>query len=231
MSALPSKIRFVVATREDRHGFFTRTLMGKFLTYYKRSFIELDLYESNKDGLATVYNKSIKKSKNDPAILIFAHDDILITDFFWPDQLIRALQIFDIVGVAGNKRRLPNQPAWAFIDKDLTWDASSNLSGIVGHGHTYPPMNLSVYGPTCQRVQLLDGLFLASQSNVLIENDLYFDERFDFHFYDLDFCRQVSESCLKMGTWCISVIHQSGGNFRSPAWQAALNKYLDKWGE
>jgi hypothetical protein len=32
-----------------------------------------------------------------------------------------------------------------------------------------------------------------------------------------------------MGTWTISVIHQSGGNFGTPSWQAGYAKYLEKW--
>jgi hypothetical protein len=32
-----------------------------------------------------------------------------------------------------------------------------------------------------------------------------------------------------MGTWPISVVHESGGSFGSPGWKAAYLKYLDKW--
>ena len=37
------KIRFVVATRESRDGFFKSTAAGKFLQLYDFPFIELDL--------------------------------------------------------------------------------------------------------------------------------------------------------------------------------------------
>ena len=53
---------------------------------------------------------------------------------------------------------------------------------------------------------------------------------FDFHFYDLDICRQFESKQLKMGTWPISVIHESGGAFGTPAWQDSYKKYLEKWG-
>lgn len=225
------KIRFVVATRENRADFFTNTATGKSLALYPFPFVELDLYESNKEGLGAVYNRSIDKSKSDPAILVFAHDDIHLTDFYWTDQLVNALSHFDIVGVAGNKRRVPGQPSWIFVDSRLTWDQPENLSGVVGHGTGFPPKNLSVFGPPCQEVKLLDGVFLACHSNVLNQKALRFDERFDFHFYDLDFCRSAEQKGVRMGTWCISIVHESRGNFNSPGWLHAKENHFEKWGE
>jgi len=46
----------------------------------------------------------------------------------------------------------------------------------------------------------------------MIKN-LGFDERFGFHFYDLDLCRQAEQRGIRTGTWPISVVHESGGNF------------------
>jgi hypothetical protein len=40
---------------------------------------------------------------------------------------------------------------------------------------------------------VLDGLLLAARSETLLSNQLTFDERFDFHFYNMDFCRQAEE--------------------------------------
>lgn len=57
------KIRFVVATRESRDGFFKSTAAGQFLQLYDFPFIELDLYPDNAEGLPLVYNQSIVKSK------------------------------------------------------------------------------------------------------------------------------------------------------------------------
>lgn len=224
------KIRFVVGTRQTRETFFTQTATGKSLSLYQFPFIELDLYDSNAEGLPAIYNRSIENSKNNPAILVFAHDDIHLTDFFWVDQLVNSLGHFDIIGVAGNKRRVPNQPSWAFIDNNLTWDKPENLSGLVGHGTGFPPKNLSVFGPPCQEVKLLDGVLLACHSDLLNSKNLRFDEQFDFHFYDLDFCREAERIGVRMGTWCISLVHESGGNFNSPDWNAAKGKYFAKWG-
>ncbi|HTJ91006.1 MAG TPA: glycosyltransferase [Acidocella sp.] len=225
------KIRFVVATRESRDNFFVNTATGMSLDVYKSfPFLQLDLYASNTEGLSTVYNRSIERAKNDPAILIFAHDDLHFTDFYWADRLVNSLNHFEILGVAGNKRRVPNQPSWAFIDSNLTWDSAENLSGVVGHGTGFPLQNLSVYGPTYQEVKLLDGLLLACRSESLHQKELKFDERFDFHFYDMDFCRQAELKNMRMGTWSLSVVHNSSGVFGSRSWHEAKAKYFEKWG-
>jgi GT2 family glycosyltransferase len=226
------KIRFVVATRESRENFFKTTATGISLNLYKfLPFVELNLYDCNTEGLPAVYNRSIEKSKSDPAILVFVHDDVHFTDFYWADQLVKSLNRFEIVGVAGNKRRVQRQPSWAFVDSNFTWDAPENLSGIVGHGPGFPMQVLSTYGPTCQEVKLLDGLLLVCRSETLNQKNLKFDERFDFHFYDLDFCRQAELKGMRMGTWSISVVHSSGGVLGSPSWQMAKDKYFEKWGD
>ncbi len=60
--------------------------------------MELDLYAENKEGLPEVYNRSIEKAENNPAILVFTHDDIYLSDFYWADRLLNGLKHFEIVG-------------------------------------------------------------------------------------------------------------------------------------
>ena len=72
---------------------------------------------------------------------------------------------------------------------------------------------------------------MAARRRTLIENGLCFDERFDFHFYDLDFCRQAEAKGVTMGTAAIDVIHQSYGNYSTDSWRAGYAKYLEKWGD
>ena len=208
-----NKIRFVVATRESEADFLKKTATGRSLSIYNFPFMEFQVFPDNKEGLSKLYNIAIQESISDPAILIFAHDDLHIIDYFWANQVFECLKKFDIVGLAGNKRRLPGQPGWAFVDDKFTWDDRSNLSGVVGHGKSFPPSNLSIFGTPGQEVRLLDGLMLICHSKTLVDADIRFDERFQFHFYDLDFCRQAELKNLRMGTWPLSLIHESGGSF------------------
>lgn len=225
------KIKFVVATRETEEDFWAKTATGKSLSLYRFPFLEVVLSSSNKRGLPAVYNEAIESSVDNPAILIFAHDDIYLTDFYWVDQVVNSLNHFQLVGVAGNKRRVSFQPAWAFLDEQFTWDKSENLSGLVGHGRGFPPENLSFFGPPAQEVKLLDGVMLITHSETLKESCIRFDEMFDFHFYDLDICRQFEAKGLAMGTWPISLVHESGGAFGSDSWKKALVNYRLKWNE
>lgn len=225
------KIRFVVATRERKKDFPTGTATGRSLALYDYPSVEVLLFAHNTLGLPLLYNKAIEAAKHDPAILVFIHDDVHICGFDWPLEIKTALDRFQLIGVAGNKRRAPFQPSWAFVDTNLRWDAKENLSGIVGHGKGFPPANLSKFGPSRQEVKLLDGLLLACHSQTMIDCGLRFDERFDFHFYDLDLCRQAEALNLRMGTWPLSVIHQSAGNFGSDDWIASCLKYFEKWGD
>jgi GT2 family glycosyltransferase len=228
-AARPETIRFVVATRESRDSFATTTAIGRSLSLYQFEFVQLRLFEQNTRGLPEVYNLAIEEAKADPAILVFVHDDVHLLDYFWAERVLRSLDRFQLIGLAGNKRRVPRQPSWAFVDDKLTWDQPENLSGVVGHGKTFPPSNLSIFGAPGQEVKLLDGLMLAARSKTLVDNSLRFDEAFDFHFYDLDICRQAELKGVSMGTFALPVIHESGGNFGSEGWRRGYERYLEKW--
>lgn len=228
------KFKFVVATRETQENFFKNTATGKSLKFYRFLNIDVQLFPENKQGLPKVYNTVIEECENDPCILIFAHDDLHILDYYWLDKVSTALKTFDIIGLAGSKIRHPFQPSWCFKEfKDGKFinESLENLSGIVGHGKDFPPENISVFGAPYQEVKLMDGLFIACKSNTLIKNNIRFDQDFKFHFYDLDFCRQAETKNLKIGTFDMPLIHQSLGNFYSEEWKTTMKKYFEKWGE
>lgn len=222
--------RFVCATRESAADFPNRTALGRSLSPYLSSpYVELRLFAANRQGLPRLYNEAIREAAARPAILIFIHDDVHLVDFFWAMHVASGLRSFDVIGLAGNKRCAARQPSWYHVDEHFTPDARENFSGIVAHGSGFPPDHVSYYGPPGQQVKLLDGVFLAARSQTLLANRIEFDDRFDFHFYDMDFCRQAEARNLRLGTWTISVIHESGGNFDSPSWRAAYARYLEKW--
>jgi tetratricopeptide (TPR) repeat protein len=230
------KFRFVSATRLSQEEFFKVAPLGRSLPVYrsfpKRQVIELRLFANNQEGLPSIYNTAIEEAKTDPAILIFIHDDVYLSDYYWAEHLHDALAHFDLVGLAGNRRRVPRQASWMFLDDQFTRDNYDNLSGVLGHGDPFPNLRqLSDYGEPGQEVKLLDGVMLAARSQTLIERDLKFDPRFKFHFYDLDFCRQAEIRGIRMGTWAISVVHASAGTLGVEPWRAAYSDYLTKYGE
>lgn len=182
---------------------------------------------NNGQGLPVVYNRRIE-APDAGDILVFVHDDVWIEDYFLADRLTEGLARFDVIGVAGNTHRAPGQPAWAFIDSKFTWDDRNHLSGAVAHGPN-PFGPVSYFGVTPAPCELLDGVFLACKRDTLLASGLRFDPAFDFHFYDMDFCRGARASGLSLGTWPICLTHRSGGAFGSPGWQERHRHYLDKW--
>lgn len=222
------KVRVVCATRETSDDFMARSALGRSLRLYP-SLFELRLFPSNSNGLPLVYNTAIRESATDPAILVFVHDDVHLLDFYWPTRIFNGLDKFDIIGLAGNRRRADRQPAWRFLDDSFRRADREYLSGVVAHGKSWPADYISAYGVPGQEVKLLDGVMLAVRSETLLANNLFFDEIFDFHFYDLDFCRTAEKHGLRMGTWGISVMHESDGAFGTPAWKEGYARYLAKW--
>jgi GT2 family glycosyltransferase len=228
---MSSKLRLICATRESTEGFHNNTGLGRTLKFLSAPFMELLLFERNTAGLPEVYNEAIRRAQSDPAVLVFLHDDLHFLDFFWPMHLMESLRSFEMVGVAGNKRRIPYQSSWLFLDSMGTRDDRQNLSGVVAHGRGFPPDHINAFGPPRMEVKLLDGLFLAVRSETLQSHDLWFDERFDFDFYDMDFCRSAEVKGLRMGTGPISLIHESqGAGCGGARWREAYAKYLEKWG-
>ena len=123
------------------------------------------------------------------------------------------------------------QTSWCFVDDQGSREDAQNLSGIIGLGEGFPCKKVSVYGAPQQECKLLDGVMLIVDSATLVRTHLRFDPRFDFHFYDLDFCRQAELRGLRMGTCQISLIHASESNFTGQSWETNCDAYLAKYGE
>jgi GT2 family glycosyltransferase len=66
--------------------------------------------------------------------------------------------------------------------------------------------------------------------STLARTGLRFDPRFDFHFYDLDFCRTARSLGLRLGTWPIAITHQGVGNY-GDKWRHLYSEYIAKWGD
>jgi len=224
-------ISIVVASRSNLEQFRSKSLLYQSLSFLPRGKFKLHLYPENTAGLPAVYNHAVSKlaASGCGGPVVFLHDDVLLPDYFWIEHLCDGLEKFEVVGVAGNVSRVAGQPGWAFKSDKFDWDTKNNLSGAVAHGSAWPAP-ISWYGPPRRRVKLLDGVLLASKLSTLITNNLFFDERFQFHFYDLDFCRSAEKAGLSCGTWDVPLVHASGGSFNSTTWRDAYSIYLNKWG-
>lgn len=220
----------VSATRLTEVEFWKSSALGNSLKpWLGRPHLSINIRFENKAGLAKVYNPHLGASES-ADIVVFVHDDVWLDDPEWISKIRVALARFDVVGVAGNRRISPRQPAWAFSKLEngqFIWDYPY-LSGAVGHGEL-PNGAVSDYGYAPARCELLDGVFLAVNRGILQRSDVVFDSRFNFHFYDMDFCRSARQAGLSLGTWPIILTHQSGGAFGTQSWQDGYAVYLEKW--
>ncbi len=223
-------IEIISATRQTGEAFSKDSALGVSLRRlaFDKDIVARVAFE-NRTGLPAVYNAGIAAARPG-SILVFMHDDVWIEDIFFSRRVVEALESFDVVGVAGNRRRVAGQPAWAFVDAKFTWDDRANLSDAIGHGKT-PFGRVSRFGPAPAECELLDGVFLAARAATLAKTGVGFDPRFDFHLYDMDFCRAARARGLRLGTAALSLTHQSGGAFGTPGWARNHAEYSRKWGD
>lgn len=226
----PQTVHVVAATQLPEDAFWRGSALGQSLTYHlaRDPRLKPRIAFENKRGLPEIFNAAIEETGDDE-ILIFMHDDVWLDQLDGLADIIHAgLNEFDVIGVAGNRRRVPNQPAWGFLDLRFTPDTSGQLSGRIAHGPD-PFGPTSYFGAMPAPCELLDGVFLATQKSRLARQRVRFDPKFDFHFYDLDFCRSARKAGLRLGTWKLALTHQSKGNYFSSAWINTYKKYLRKW--
>ncbi len=223
------RVEIISATRMNQRDFWQHSALGQSLTRHLKQGekLKINIAYENRLGLSEVFNTAIAKAEED-AVLVFVHDDVWLDEADISQAILAGLEQFDIIGVAGNKRRLPKQPSWAFVDTTFKWDTKNNLSGKVAHSKNAFG-EISEYGDVPAECELLDGVFLAAKKQTLAAKQITFDPQFDFHFYDLDFCRTARKRGLSLGTWPIQLTHQSGGAFGTPAWQVKYLQYLEKW--
>lgn len=225
----PTRVELVCATRMTEDAFWTSSALGRSLcmTSHEGRLVTRISYE-NRRGLPEVYNESID-ADNDHDILVFLHDDLWLQDLFFVERILQGLAQFDVIGLAGNTRRYPGQVGWC-LNPQGEMDVGQ-MSGVIGHGPVPFQGETTVFGPAPQPCELLDGVLLAARKRVLRERGVRFDPRFRFHFYDMDFCRQARARALRLGTFLMSVTHQSGGDISNADWQASRSAYLAKWGD
>lgn len=225
-------VRVVSATRLTEKRFWKHSALGRSLKpWLTNPIVSVDIRFENKDGLPAVYNWQLRDLQA-PEVLVFVHDDVWLDDPEWIAKVLIALERYDIVGVCGSTVILTKQPTWVhgIVQNGNEWDlGGAHLVGAIGHGQLRNG-TVTVFGPPIASCQLLDGVFLAMRRAPVLQSDVLFDEQFDFHFYDMDFCRGARRAGLELGTWPIALTHQSTGeSLHSPGWQTGYERYIKKW--
>lgn len=217
MNFLDKKILYIVSSKDRVNIKQIKENVARFSKLYA---IEVVLVENKGDfGLDEVYNQVIKDNPNYD-YYIFAHDDIAIIDDKWLDKILKGLQKYDIVGVAGGVIFDPMHGMW-----------SSSLSpvissGCVAHKERNGKYVYTNYGLE-KEVLTVDGCFMACKNSVV--KDIQWQAYNKFHFYDIDFCLKAHDKGYKIGVTPIAIAHNSSGQYNEK-WLQALGKFREQWG-
>jgi hypothetical protein len=220
MLNLSSNYHFAIATQYNHNDFWEKSKIAIFLEKTGMTN-NCSVFYENKQGLSEVYNKFLNKSYIGKKV-IFVHDDVLIEDLFWEEKLNIAFEKYDIVGLAGAKKSdLTKPPAWHLMCNP------EDKCGEVAHSHQKTTWT-TCFGPTDARVLIMDGLFIAVNVKKVLDADVKFDERFDFHHYDISFCLRANNNKLKMGVYPIRVVHFGlGDSMNTKEWTLSADLFRE----
>lgn len=218
---LTERIIFVTATKGSGTALLRDRPIGFFLE--KSGWGDkTKIVEKNTEGLCQVYNRFLTEEYKDKYV-IFIHDDVLINDLFFEEKVLLAFEKFDIIGLAGAKScdLSSEHPAWHTMTKreDMVGEVAHSKDGKVW---------TTVFGPTDSRSLVLDGLFIGVNVNAALEKGLTFDERFNFHHYDITFSLRANEKKIKSGVFPLSVIHFGlGDSMNTDGWKESAKKFKE----
>ncbi len=219
----------VSATRMSEEVFWRKAALGRSLKRHMQQdkrLVPVVAFENTR-GLSQIFNQAIEAAP-DHALLILVHDDVWLDENTFVQKVMTGLEQYDVIGVAGNARRQPGQTGWCFVDAKFNFDDKAYLRGAISHGqHAFG--QLHHYGEVSGQCQLIDGVFFAAHKQTLLKSNVRFDTQFDFHFYDLDFCRSASQAGLQLGVWPVALTHQSDGAFGTQRWRGMYQQYMQKW--
>lgn len=223
------KYRIVTATAETERGFFHNTPLGQSLSSWMPDYVDLRLFSENSLELPFLYNLAVDECVDNPAVLIFASEDVFLLDFYWPARIFAGLEHFDVIAVAGSTDVRPLQTSWRDELRNNEGDASP-LSGAIAHGEKAGLGEVEIYGPPGQRVKLFESSFFVVPSETLIANQIAFDESFMSPIWELDLARQMAQAELKMGTWDLAIQVRTAPIVNQLN-HSAFSEYFAKWSE
>lgn len=165
--------------------------------------------EDNTTGLSKKYNLFLSTKGKEYDYVIFVHDDVFLDDKRMVEKLLRAHKAYDIVGLAGGLNPKLTQPAlWHLMCGGFS---GGNLRGAVAHPCSKEQLMVTNFGPSPDRVTILDGLFLSVDVRRVNSVGWKFNENYDFHHYDIASCIDANKKQLKLGVAPLWVVHTSPG--------------------
>jgi hypothetical protein len=181
-------------------------------------------YKSNW-GICKVYNHCAEKAKYEN--LVFCHEDILFHTQNWAEILLNYLNNEEIglIGVAGGIYKSKFHSSWwvNLIDINLQRINIIQHSKNISHIDFINPKNEKF-----SNVVAIDGVFMACRKHIW-ENNIFDENNFSkFHFYDLDFSFQISQTHKVVVVYDILIEHFSIGSYDKD-WVHFAKVFTYKW--
>ena len=175
-------------------------------------------------SLCEGYNRGAARASSE--ILIFCHDDIDFAHADFGERLLRHLEKYDVIGVAGASK---------LVNADWGHAGLPFVHGQIIHqprsqGQTdYLYFAAGLQAPVIENIQALDGVFIGMHRRVW--ERLQFDaQTFDgFHVYDIDFTYRAHLAGYRLAVpMDLLLIHFSMGGY-DLKWQHENIKFLRKF--
>jgi len=223
---MSSPFLFVSCTRQPASNADSLLIVQSFKDPEISRQAKLEMVWENKEGLPTVYNKKIQEHRDSGAeYLVFVHDDVFIDDLKVCKKIRTAHEAlgYEIIGVAGGLNpRAFHKAAWHQLCQ------VANLRGAIFNLMEDGSLHTAWFGSTPSRVSLLDGVFMAVHLPTIVKKSWSFNERYDFHHYDLAACLDALSKGISLGVYPIHLFHKSTGllSFDDPDWLANNKRFL-----
>jgi hypothetical protein len=185
-------------------------------------------YNNTKVGLSEFYNNVIENNTEYDTLILCHHDvSLLYTNLEY--QVKEGLKHYDIIGIAGCRDpRVVEKNLWHWMSE------RTSQRGFAAHPITppdSPATYITAFGPSPDRVAIIDGVFMAIDAKKIKQSKARFDSNFMWHHYDIDFSLTCNKNEIKLGVWPILINHQSPGllNIHDQEWNRSNNYFIKKW--
>lgn len=193
-------------------------------TFYHQD-IDLQITYNNKIGLCESYNKIINQPVKHKYIA-FCHHDVSLQYANLITGITDGLQKFDVIGVAGGKNpKILEKNLWHWMMPQVDY------RGFAAHAADSGKLFVTNFGPSPDRVAVLDGVFIAFEHDKIKQSNARFDEQFIWHHYDIDFSLTCNKNKLKLGVYPILIYHESPGlkDINNAEWNRSNQAFINKW--
>ncbi|MEO8103645.1 MAG: tetratricopeptide repeat protein [Betaproteobacteria bacterium] len=214
----PQSISAIVCSiRPEYFAHIERVLREQFA---RHKFELIGIHDAR--SLCEAYNRGAARASGD--ILIFCHDDIDIVHADFGERLLRHLESYDVIGVAGASK---------LVNADWGHAGPPHVHGQIVHKprgqEDFLYFCAGLQAPVMENQQALDGVFIGMHRKVW--EALRFDEAsFDgFHGYDIDFTYRAYRAGHRLAVPAdLLLIHFSTGGY-DLGWQAGNLRFLRKF--